>query len=125
MTVQEQIEILQAYERGEVIEWKFADGESFKYSITKKVYSENYSFDFTNCRYRIKPKRQRVDTGCSYFCINGFGEINQLTEIDGDADAQLYKIGNYFRTKEDAEKARAVMKECLNKFHEDNIHNRP
>lgn len=122
-TPQEQIEIIQAYERGEEIECRISLSKWYTLGSKEEFIKETgceYKFNFSNIEYRIKKKRWRADVGCNYFCINGYGEINKLTQIDGDSNAQLYKLGNYFRTKEDAEKARELIKNCLTQFHEEN-----
>lgn len=116
MTVDEQGAIIEAYRMGREIEFQDNDGEIW-YTLRTR-YPENFEFDFQGYRYRLKPERWRADTGCNYFYINIFGEINQLTEIDGDADAQLYKLGNYFRTRKKAEKVRDQLKALLINFHE-------
>lgn len=55
MSVQEQIAILEAYQRGEVIQEQYR-GPSDK--IWKEIYDENknFEFSFTSYFYRIKPE---------------------------------------------------------------------
>lgn len=51
----------------------------------------------------LKPKRWRAKKNECYFAVNTWGEIDVACEDNVEVDNKRYKIGNYFRTKEEAE----------------------
>ena len=51
----------------------------------------------------LKPKRWRAKKNECYFAVNTWGKIDVACEDNVEVDNQRYKIGNYFRTKEEAE----------------------
>lgn len=109
-TIKEQKEILEAYERGEEIEVNISGW----LTIGNKV---NYQFDFQHYNYRIK-KRWRAKKGKRYYFINSSFEVLPCNEDYDCVDDYRFNAGNYFRTEEQAEKVRDLLKECLTKFHE-------
>lgn len=119
MTIREQIEIIQAYERGEEIEWKKNYENSFKHLIVKEIIGD-HQFDFANNVYRIKRKRWRAKKDEAYYFINNKIDVALSIEYYDSYDDKRYEIGNYFLTEEDAKKARDLIKECLTKFHQEN-----
>lgn len=118
MTIKEQREIIEAYERGEEIEIRYK--ENFN---SQKWFSLNpiceHRFDFVHNEYRIK-KRWRAEKGEEFFFIDYMGDVMMSVEDCDDLDNKCYLFGNYFRTSEVAKKARDLLKETLRKFHEDN-----
>lgn len=52
-----------------------------------------------------KNNRSRVNHHCKYYYINGYSEIASDEENNLALDENRYNIGNYFKTKEQAEKA--------------------
>lgn len=60
-----------------------------------------------------KPKRWRAKYAQSYFYIKSFGEIYEEMETHDTKDEKLYKCGNYFQTREQAEKVLERMKKVL------------
>lgn len=123
-TIKEQIEIIQAYERGEEVEIKDNEGVwrtlASKEAFIKKMGYE-YGFNFSEYEYRIKKKRWRAEKGEKYYFINSTFEVRGI--IDSccySYDDDRFSVGNYFRTIEGAEKAIELLKECLTKFHEEN-----
>lgn len=110
-TIQEQIEILEAYERGEEIEVNISGW----LTIGNKV---NYQFDFQHYNYRIK-KRCRAEKGGVYYYINSSFEVLPCNEDYDCVDDYRFNAGNYFRATQQAEKAKELLKECLIKFHEE------
>lgn len=52
-----------------------------------------------------KNNRSRVNLHCKYYYINGYVEIASDEENNLALDENRYNIGNYFKTKEQAEKA--------------------
>lgn len=123
MTIKEQIEILQAYERGEEIE--FLDKElGHKWYLIEDEDRENHEFDFQSYIYRVRSKRWRAMKEEDIYAIDNDGNVGEYLELYAPINDRLYDFGNYFRTKEDAEKAAELVKECLMKFHEDNANNK-
>lgn len=125
-SVKEQIELAQAWENGEELEWKPIDASDNVWTLlhTKETLLKNrleeIQFDFNHNEYRIKPKRWRAKPGCPYYYINICGNIISFSETDGYIDAQLHEVGNYFQTEEQAQKVRELFKECLIKFYKEN-----
>ena len=64
-----------------------------------------------NEKYGI-PKRWRGERSDKYFSIFGDSEISKITDNYFPEDQRRYEWGNYFKTKEEAEK----VKEELDKF---------
>lgn len=123
MTTKEQIEIIQAYERGEVIEWKSINVTEWSSLPSKEQFKESGyyepKFDFVHNNYRIKPKRWRAEFDGAYYFVGAVG-VEPCYETHCDIDNGRYELGNYFHTQEQAEKARKLLKECLTKFHTEN-----
>ena len=67
--------------------------------------------DYVNEEYGI-PKRWRGKRSDKYFSIFGDSEISEITDNYFPEDQRRYEWGNYFKTKEEAEK----VKEELDKF---------
>ena len=68
----------------------------------------------------VEKIRWRAEKGKMYYVIGGSGIVEALTEANDCYDEDFWKIYNYFRTKEQAEKAAEVVKKALRKFHEEN-----
>lgn len=56
-----------------------------------------------------KPKRWRAKRDEYFYFINANGVVSSTNDIGADANNSLFNIGNYFKTKEEAE-------EMANKF---------
>lgn len=69
---------------------------------------------------RVEKKRWRAHLGEDYFYIDGRIGYDVATEEGNDEDAEKFKYGNYFDTKERAAQAASAIKETLKKFHEEN-----
>lgn len=63
-----------------------------------------------------KPKRWRAGYAKGYFYIKSFGEIYEEIETHDTKDEKLYKCGNYFQTREQAEKALERVKEIFKRY---------
>lgn len=59
-----------------------------------------------------KTKRWRAGYKERYFYINFFGEIRKNLDGNNAMDRQAYEFGNYFQTREQAEKARELQKKA-------------
>lgn len=80
-------------------------------------------YDFYDNNYCTKelPNRWRANIGEKYYIIGIRGDIVEYKECaEPGVDDLLFAFGNYFQTREKAEKARDLIEECLNKFHEEN-----
>lgn len=78
--------------------------ESEKERLEKLVRSVNEKYG--------KPKRWRAEDRAIYFYINTFGEILVDVEAHDTKGEELYKCGNYFQTRKQAEKARELQKKA-------------
>ncbi len=65
-----------------------------------------------------KPKRWRAKKGDEYWYIDGIIHPCQGKEDMIRTDYTRYKIGNYFRTREEAQQAAEEVRKTLIKFHE-------
>ena len=70
-----------------------------------------------NEKYGIK-KRWRAKTGEEYFYIHDYCRISIDSDRDYYEDKARYCFGNYFETKEEAEKYAEYMKKCSLEWHE-------
>lgn len=68
----------------------------------EKKYIENF-INLVNQKYGI-PKRWRAEELEEYYIIKSDGEIIEVDEEFLDFDDKHYKLGNYFKTKEEAQK---------------------
>ena len=69
---------------------------------------------------RVEKIRWRAEKGENYFLLNRTTfEVDHYYECFDEVDAKLYKYGNYFRTREQAEEAVRRVKETLRKYHEE------
>ena len=69
---------------------------------------------------QVEKIRWRAKEGEDYYCITERGHVVGDEEGGLPEDIERYEFGNYFRTREQAEKAAEVVKEALRKFHEEN-----
>ena len=69
---------------------------------------------------RVEKIRWRAEKWENYFLLNRTTfEVDHYYECCDEVDAKLYKYGNYFRTREQAEEAARRVKETLRKCHEE------
>ncbi|MDE5858539.1 MAG: hypothetical protein K2H32_09320 [Muribaculaceae bacterium] len=68
-----------------------------------------------------QPKRWRAKKGERYWVVDSVCEPVSYQESNVIFDDDCYKVGNYFRTEEEAEEATKLVKETLLKFHEDKL----
>lgn len=69
---------------------------------------------------RVEKIRYRAKKYDTYWYIDSRCSAQYTTEDEMNVDNELYESGNYFRTKEDAERFLEILKESLRKFHQDN-----
>lgn len=68
---------------------------------------------------RVEPIMWRAESGKEYYYVGNQGVLMVDTEDGHIADANRYKFGNYFHTKEQAEEAAKRVNETLRKYHEE------
>lgn len=68
---------------------------------------------------RVEKIRWRADVGKEYYFINSSLEVLKIDECWSVLCNEHNSVGNYFRTKEQAEEAAKIMKEALFKYHEE------
>ena len=85
----------------------FVDITNLKISIySKKVFEEiKKMIDLINEKYGI-PKRWRAEEGEEYYFLDGKCEIWSTYENKKKIDDVFFEQGNYFKTKEEAEKVK-------------------
>ena len=66
----------------------------------------------------MEKKRWRAESKEIYFFINDYCEITSDNDFFYDEDNARYYFGNYFKTKEEAEKYAEYMKKCSLEWHE-------
>ena len=71
---------------------------------------ENF-VNLVNEKYGI-PKRWRAEKNKTYYLINYYGHVCDVIEENIERDNEFFEQGNYFKTKEEAQK----VKEELDKF---------
>ena len=76
------------------------DKEDLK-EILKRVNKINQKYGIT--------KRWRAKITETYYCIDNFNGIYKEIESQLNSDNKRYKIGNYFKTKEEAEKVKVEL----------------
>lgn len=77
-------------------------GEHELITNEEKECIENF-VNLVNEKYGI-PKRWRAEKEKEYFFITGTSEITTDEEYYNEADNARYELGNYFKTKEEAQK---------------------
>lgn len=65
-----------------------------------------------------KPKRWRAERNGGYYCIDDYGIIYYTTDDYVSEDNDRYALGNYFQTREQAEKALERVKKVLQEVEE-------
>ena len=79
-------------------------------------YRDNYDYttiDFSNLLKRQEPKRWRAELKEKYYYLSMYFDVCSLSEDYSNIDTKLYNLGNYFRTKEEAQNAADKLKECF------------
>ena len=69
---------------------------------------------------RVEKIRWRAKEGDVYWMLSSALAGLKMQEDNVVADQAFWKCGNYFKTKEQAERAGEAIKEVLRKFHEEN-----
>lgn len=69
---------------------------------------------------RVEKIRWRAENGCRYFYIGSCIKVGSSVDLSYIEDEERWEVGNYFRTEEEAEEAAKILRETLDKFHEEN-----
>ena len=83
----------------------FVDITNLKISVySKKVFEKiKKMIDLINEKYEI-PKRWRAELKKGYYYVHSSGLLDENMECYHNIDNQRYDLGNYFKTKEEAQK---------------------
>ena len=82
-------------------------------------YLKEYNLVIDYDKKEIRKKRWRADSDCGYYYINSINEIGLDNEYGYDVDDYRYEIGNYFRTREQAESVAKEVKAIFEKHKND------
>ena len=104
----------------------YPDAESLKkYPFDGKVAWDEWASERKPKRWRAKSSAGVAVSECeehwedySYWYISSDGVVAQEEEMNCKADNLRYELGNYFRTKEEAEQDVEAVREAFEKFHE-------
>lgn len=92
----------------------FEDGyeqlEDFELILTDEKLEIEKFIGYVNQKYGI-PKRWRAEEGEGYYFLDGKCEILSTYESKKKIDDDFFKLGNYFKTKEEAEKVKEELDE--------------
>lgn len=69
---------------------------------------------------KVENIQWRAEYDEDYYYLGLNGEIYKEQEMGYAVDDERYNFGNYFRTREQAERVARAIKETLKKFHEEN-----
>ena len=98
-------------------EWRLATDEE-KQLLFDKMKEQGLRWNAE--KKRVEKIRWRAQRDKKYFIVGCSGNLGICVENECSSDNSLYEFGNYFRTKEQAEKAAELVKATLKKFHEEN-----
>lgn len=62
---------------------------------------------------KIKPLTWRAEQGAGYYIVDSTIEVQKMYDFRDCSDNKRYENGNYFKTKEEAEKAAEKIKKIL------------
>lgn len=69
---------------------------------------------------RVEKIRWRAEDRCRYFYIDSCIKVGSSADFRYAEDEERWEVGNYFQTEEEAEEAAKILREALDKFHEEN-----
>ena len=82
-------------------------------------YRDDYDYsviDFNNLPQRQEVNRWRAEVGERYYYLDIYFEVHSFLEEYSNTDTKLYKIGNYFQTKEEAQEVADKLNEYFNQL---------
>lgn len=118
MTPREMITIIQAYEQGKEIEWRLKRDSDWAVLPIVINLDRCEQFDFNNYDYRIKPQpnRWRAEKDGIYYFVDNDGIVRFTSDKYSKIDNRKYNIGNYFKTKEEAQVIANKFKDLFKEF---------
>ena len=87
------------------------------YKIQKFLDDNNLVIDYA--KKEILKKRWRAEKQETFYYISEYGIVLSAVETLNTCDDCIYKYGNYFRTKEQAEKAAKEIREVFKRYKND------
>lgn len=69
---------------------------------------------------RVEKIRWRAEYKCIYYLVTSCLKVGSDIDFRRTEDEERWEVGNYFKTEEEAEEAAKILREALNKFHEEN-----
>lgn len=66
-----------------------------------------------------KPTRWRAEIGKTYYLVNTTNHVEDMLENTSNLDKACYNLGNYFKTREQAETVAEAIKKMLEWIHSD------
>lgn len=81
-------------------------------SLFISILVEN-GYEYDPEKKEVRKKRWRAEKGKCYKYVSIYGYVSEKTDYRNTSDDELYRIGNYFRTREEAEEVSQKFKEIL------------
>lgn len=69
---------------------------------------------------RVEKIRWRAEYRCRYHLITSCLKVGSNIDFRHTENEERWEVGNYFKTEEEAEEAAKILREALDKFHEEN-----
>ena len=98
----------------------FGNNDICEYEVNSDIirpfllhYRDDYNYDvidFNNLPKRQKAKRWRADRNGGYWIIDNFFEVYEFEENNTDIDDTYNNLGNYFKTKKEAQEVADKLK---------------
>ena len=101
----EPIRILDEVKMGDADAYSFADTRDVHREVIQQELADRGYIWNIKCR-RIQKQTARVDAGTTYYWINSYLEVRSSAEKNSESDKRRFNRGNYFRTRDKAEKAK-------------------
>jgi len=117
-------------QKGQILKYKETGGERkileillgdiYFLSATNdfEAYGSTYTKKDIEKYFEIPKEKWEPNDGEEYFFIGCCGDIGKSFWNESGFDKYIYKIGNYFKTKEEAQKATEKFKALLKSLHE-------
>ena len=112
-------DVLDLVPKGEICSYpvfttgKIHPATNFHLDLYAKTLVENgYEFEYEN--KEVRKKRWRAEKGKCYWYVSIYGGASDEYDDRYDMDNELYNLGNYFRTREEAEEVAAEFRKILN-----------
>jgi hypothetical protein len=97
--------------------WRLASEEE-KQKLFAKMKEQGLKWNAE--KKRVEKIRWRAEDRCRYFYIDSCIKVGGSADFRYAGDEERWEVGNYFQTEEEAEEAAKILREALDKFHEEN-----